>query len=78
MLQTLTCIANAGGNAEDPTRIPTHEGIRAYQKNYNTIDVADMKMAAWSVERPSKRWYFRLFHYGLNVVVLNVSIIAAF
>ena len=61
-----------------PTRIPTHERIRAYQKNYNAIDVVDMKMAAWSVERPSKRWCFRLFHYGLNVVVLNVSIIAAF
>ena len=55
-----------------PSRIPTHEGVRGYQTNYNAVDVADRKMAAWSVERPSKRWYFRLFHYGLNVVVLNM------
>jgi hypothetical protein len=61
-----------------PSRIPTHEGVRGYQTNYNAVDVADRKMAAWSVERPSKRWYFRLFHYGLNVVVLNMYIIAAY
>jgi len=71
-----TCTRRRKGSKA--VEVPAHPGVLAYHEGFRAVDGADRSMAAWTVERASKRWCMRLWYYCLNIMILNMWCITTF
>ena len=51
------------------------ELVKMYNKYMGGVDLADMKRKLYSCSRRSKKWWFRLFYYLVDISVVNSHVI---
>lgn len=51
------------------------ESVKMYNKYMGGVDIADMKCKFYSCSRRSKKWWYRMFHYLVDVSVVNSHVI---
>ena len=51
------------------------ESVKLYNANMGGVDNADAKRKVYSCSRRSKKWWIRIFYFGLDVAVVNAHIV---
>jgi hypothetical protein len=51
------------------------ESVKLYNANMGGVDNADAKRKVYSCSRRSKKWWMRIFYFGLDVAVVNAHIV---
>ena len=51
------------------------ESVKLYNANIGGVDNADAKRKVYSCSRCSKKWWMRIFYFGLDVAVVNAHIV---
>lgn len=49
--------------------------IKHYNKKMGGVDLFDMLMAFYRLDHKSKKWYFRIFYWALNLCLINGCLI---
>jgi hypothetical protein len=52
-------------------QVPCPDIIQDYNKNMGGCDLSDMLAALYRIDHKSRKWYMRIFHWVLNVAVIN-------
>mgnify|MGYP002224293578 CR=1 FL=1 len=63
------------GKGREKVKIPCPEAVVNYTKNMGGLDLADQMRDYYGVGRPSKKWWKYLFHFVINVSIVNSFII---